>query len=165
MVYYIDGDNVGISGTEGIQNLSPETEVNIYYHLQNGYWSASSNRQDIAGTAACRLRYTCVEAAANAADFAVMRDASACLENNDSSVVVLVSRDNQFRTIERQLKGKHPGSAIVLAESIKEGFLKTFMLDVRSLSGLQDALRTAYGEYKGSEAYERVKKAFLDSLN
>lgn len=165
MVYFIDGDNVGRTGTEGIQNLSPETEVNIYYNLQNGYWSAGSNRQDIAGVAECRLQYTCVETAANATDFAVMRDASARLEKDGSAIIVLVSRDKHFRTIERQLKSKHPGSVIVLAESIKEGFQKTFILDVSSLSGFQDALSIAYGEYKGTEAYERVKKAFLDSLN
>lgn len=164
MFYFVDGDNVGRSGISGIRYLDGEDHV-LIYHNDNGYFASDANQNNVKNATACSVVFVKAGEASNAADFACMRDASAYLSTERNGAAILVSRDNHFRTIVKQLGEAHPKAVVMLAETVLDGYRRTFLLQVTDIDGLKNALRHAYGQVNGERVFTRLARLFLDTLN
>lgn len=161
LIYFVDGDNNPPAGTEGIEKLTEEDEVVVFYAKNNTYYGKSEKRDGLTAAAKCRLRFAEVMPGKDAVDFAIAIEAAklcAC-EDAADAVYLFVSKDKHFDIVQRQLYEQFGKERILKrVDSIADGVSRYFLFKISEQNDLQLLLKRQYGKAQGEWLYHRIRE-------
>lgn len=164
MIFYIDGDNSPGTRIEGMSKLGADDIVKIFYASNNKYYTLQENRDSITAKASCKVSFVPVPHSADAVDFAIaIHAAHDCATDLSTQVICLVSGDNHFKTIEKELHKLYGDKIIKKVETVEEGIMRFFMVEVKNLDTLRHCMDRQFGTKISSEIYRRLKICFQES--
>ncbi len=161
LIYFVDGDNNPPAGTEGIEKLTEEDEVIVFYAKNNTYYGKAAKRDNLTAAAKCRLRFAEVAPGKDAVDFAIAIEAAKlCAQEADEDAICLfVSRDKHFDIVQRQLQSQFGKDRILKrVESIADGVSRYFLFKISEQNDLKLLLRRQYGKVQGEWLYHRIRE-------
>lgn len=166
MIFFVDGDNLPTTGTNGIRLLDPEDEVHIFYATNNQFFNGAK-KEAINQSSRCKVTYTAIPKAPNAVDFAIaMELARRCAisgEDNRNQMYMLVSGDNHFDVIVSELKRCYGRElSVCRVVSVEEGYSRFFMVKVNSLRSFHEILQHQLGMEMGHAVYLDLKRMFAE---
>ncbi len=161
LIYFVDGDNNPPAGAEGIEKLTEEDEVIVFYAKNNTYYGKAAKRDDLTASAKCRLRFAEVAPGKDAVDFAIAIEAAKLCAGEEAAdaVYLFVSRDKHFDIVQRQLYEQFGTDRILKrVDSIADGVSRYFLFQISDKNDLQLLLRRQYGKAQGEWLYHRIKE-------
>jgi len=161
LIYFVDGDNNPPSGTEGIEKLTVEDEVVVFYAKNNTYYGKSAKRDNLTVSAKCMLRFVEIAPRKDAVDFAIAIEAAKiCAQEADGDAICLfVSRDKHFDIVQRQLHEQFGKDRILKrVDSIADGVSRYFLFKISEQNDLKLLLKRQYGKVQGEWLYHRIKE-------
>lgn len=163
LIYYVDGDNNTGQSLKGIENLSADDEVHVFYGSKTKYYS-EERKADLHSKSRCKLTFAQVESRPDAADFAIAVEISARIseDNNNNSLYILISLDQHFDTIAEQLKRVFSSKVNVFRDvSIEAGLAKYFAVKIDSVPSLERYLCIKFGEELGRQVKNNIEDIFF----
>lgn len=157
MYFYVDGDNCPGTRTLGISKLKIDDVVKIFYAANNKHFIQESVREELKNRSRCSVEFISVKAGANTVDFAIaVHIAKDCESGKSGQVMCMVSGDKHFDIVKNELSNLYGDIVVNRVESIEEGMMRYYILDIDSASSLKEALELQYGLKTGNEAYEKI---------
>ena len=164
VIYYIDGDNGSGKRTLGIEGLTEDSIVKIYYADNNKYYTKQTSRETLSAESKCETVFRSVRSGSNAVDMAIAVESAADLAAiKRVKGIVLVSADSHFDTIAEMLRKHFPSVAVKCALTIKQGADMTNLLTISNETELKEMLKHAYGDAVGEEIYRNLAEIILKS--
>lgn len=161
LIYFVDGDNNPPASAEGIEKLTEEDEVIVFYAKNNTYYGKAAKRDNLTASAKCRLRFAEVAPGKDAVDFAIAIEAAKlCAQEADEGAICLfVSRDKHFDIVQRQLYEQFGKDRILKrVDSIADGVSRYFLFKISEKNDLKLLLRRQYGKAQGEWLYHRIRE-------
>ena len=161
MYFYVDGDNGPGSRTVGLSKLKKEDVVKVFYADNNKHYSQACVRDGLSNNCRGTVEFISVRQGANAVDFAIaVHIAKDCATGVAGKVLCMVSGDKHFDIVKNELGTMYDKITVNRVESIEEGIMRYFLLDIDSLSSLQEMLDQMYGLEIGEDTYLNIKGLF-----
>lgn len=161
MYFYVDGDNCPGNRTIGIGNLKSSDVVKVFYAINNTYYSKENIRESLKQKTKAEIQFISVKEGANAVDFvAAVHIAKDCQSGQVGNIACMVSADKHFNIVKSELNTLYEDIVVNRVETIEEGIMRYYILDIHSLTELHSALEQQYGLKKGQLAYKQLKKLF-----
>lgn len=161
LIYFVDGDNNPPAGTEGIEKLTEEDEVIVFYARNNTYYGKAAKRDSLMESAKCSLRFVEVVPGKDAVDFAIaIAAAKLCArEPAMASIYLFVSKDKHFDIVQRQLRDEFGDDRILKrVDTIEEGISRFFVFKIGGQNDLSLLLQRQYGRVPGQWLYHQIKE-------
>lgn len=97
--YLIDGDNRPGKQLDGIELLTAEDKIHIFYAEKNTYYSSEKRQKEVQSRTNANITYTRIKQGKNAVDFAIAIAAAECAMESYNERIFLVSADGHFDLI------------------------------------------------------------------
>lgn len=167
-IFYIDGDNIPKQSIEGIENLAFGDEVCIFYAENNATYSKKESCNAVRNRCVCDLNFIPVQPGDNAVDFAVALHAGHMWGNGPAkdTMLFLISRDNHFEIIRRQLERTYKfNGSVKLCKSISEAWNLYFWAKICTESDWVNNLKFLVGEHNVPGVMKIMKEIFSPNLS
>ena len=159
MVFLVDGDNNIGTGLRGIEMLSEQDTVLIFY--QKGL--ALTKIEKLCGTSCANIQYIeSVRGGKNSIDFQIITELGVLVGRHEADYAYVISQDKGYAASIEALRSRYADAfeEVALRPSIEECLHLSFLLKAASRQELCNALVKEYGAAQGSLLYNHLKQVF-----
>ena len=158
MIFLVDGDNNIGTGLKGIEMLSDQDTVLIFYQKEG--LALSRIQKLCAGTAADVQYIESVRGGRNSIDFQIITELGVLVGRREADYVI--SQDKGYAASIDALRARYADAfqEVDLRPSIEDCLHLPFILKAANRQDLRNALARECGEAQGSALYNRLKQIF-----
>lgn len=158
---FLDGDNQINKTLDGIELLEEGDELFIYENVDahKGIHFNEKCVNELMSKTAAKIHVLFIQNARNAVDFAIAINAAKVIAaaGNKDTAYVLISGDNDYNTIIRELRASFPEAYYLLKEnSIRTAAERCWPLRVTTAEQLKEQLAKLIGDEAGADAYQNL---------
>lgn len=160
MIFLVDGDNNIGTGLKGIEMLSGDDTVLIFYQKEG---LALSRLQKLCAGAQARVQYIeSVHGGKNSIDFQIITELGVLVGRREADYAYVISQDKGYAASIDALRVRYADAfqEVDLQPSIEECLSLPFVLKSGSRRELSNALVKEYGAVRGRALYNHLKKIF-----
>lgn len=160
MIFLVDGDNNIGTGLKGVDMLSEQDTVLVFY--QKTGLALSKIQKLCAGTRADVQYIESVRSGRNSIDFQIITELGVLVGRGEADYAYVISQDKGYAASIDALRVRY-GQAfreVGLRPSIEDCLHLPFILRAESRQDLKQALVREYGEAQGVLLYERLETLF-----
>ena len=160
MIFLVDGDNNIGTGLKGIEMLSEQDTVLVFYQKEG--LALSKIQKLCAGTAADVQYIESVRGGRNSIDFQIITELGVLVGRREADYAYVISQDKGYAASIDALRARYADAfqEVDLRPSIEECFALPFVLRSSSRQDLCNALVKEYGAVRGGVLYNRLKQIF-----
>ncbi len=164
MIFLVDGDNDLSNGLNGVEMLSEEDTVLIFYskgmQLANVKNRCSASKADIQFIES-------VKPGKNSVDFQIIAELGVLVGRKEVEYAYIISKDKGYEASITAMNKRYTGvfEEIALKNSIEECLKLTFMLRAKTKHELYTALGKEYGNAHGALIYNNLKQIFKSNAD
>ena len=160
MIFLVDGDNNIGTGLEGIDMLSEQDTVLIFY--QKTGLALSKIQKLCAGTKANVQYVESVRGGKNAIDFQIITELGVLVGRRETDYAYVISQDKGYAASIDALRARYADAfqEVDLRPSIESCLSLPFVLKAADRQALCNALVKEYGAAQGSALYNHLKAIF-----
>ena len=159
MIFLVDGENNVATGLKGIEMLSEQDTVLIFY--QKGM--APTKIQKLCAAAKANVQYLeSVRDGKNSIDFQIITELGVLVGKREADFAYVISQDKGYAASIDALRARYADAfqEVALRPSIEECLHLNFILKASSQQELADALAKEYGAAQGQMLYNHLKALF-----
>ena len=159
MIFLVDGDNNIGTGLQGVEYLTPEDTVLIFYQKTG---LALSKIQELCRGSRANIQYLeSVKGGRNSIDFQIITELGVLIGRGEADYAYVISQDRGYEAAMSVLQARHASTfrEVALRPSIAS-CLRAFSLRAGSLEELEAALEREYGAAQGAMVYRHLTKLF-----
>jgi hypothetical protein len=160
MIFLVDGDNNIGTGLKGIDMLSPQDTVLVFY--QKTGLALSKIQKLCAGTQAGVQYVESVRGGRNAIDFQIITELGVLVGRGETDYAYVISQDKGYAASIDALRARYADAfrEVDLRPSIEDCLPLPFLLRSADRKELERALIQEYGACRGSLLYGHLKSLF-----
>lgn len=160
MIFLVDGDNNIGTGLKGVDMLSEEDAVLVFY--QKSGLALSKIQKLCAGTKADVQYVESVRGGKNSIDFQIITELGVLVGKREAEYAYVISQDKGYAASIDALRARYADAfqEVALRPSIEECLHLPFVLKAGSRQDLQNALVKEYGAAQGGALYNHLKAIF-----
>ncbi|MDO4314234.1 MAG: PIN domain-containing protein [Oscillospiraceae bacterium] len=160
MIFLVDGDNNIGTGLKGIDMLSGEDAVLVFY--QKSGLALSKIQKLCAGTKADVQYVESVRGGKNSIDFQIITELGVLVGKREADYAYVISQDKGYAASIDALRARYADAfqEVALRPSIEDCLHLPFVLKAESRQDLQNALVKEYGAAQGGALYNHLKAVF-----
>lgn len=159
MIFLVDGDNnIGL-GLQGIDLLTEEDTVLIFY----GKGQPVANIQKLCGKTKANVQYLeSVKGGRNSIDFQIITELGVLVGRGEADFAYVISQDKGYEAAISALYARYAPTfrEVALRPSIQECARAAFLLRASTKEELANTLLRQYGPVQGVLAYEHLSALF-----
>ena len=160
MIFLVDGDNNIGTGLTGIDMLSEQDTVLVFYQKEG--LALSKIQKLCAGTAADVQYIESVRGGRNSIDFQIITELGVLVGRREADYAYVISQDKGYAASIDALRARYADAfqEVDLRPSIEACLHLPFILKAASRQDLRNALARECGEAQGSALYNHLKQIF-----
>ena len=160
MIFLVDGDNNIGTGLKGIEMLSEQDTVLIFYQKEG--LALSRIQKLCAGTAADVQYIESVRGGRNSIDFQIITELGVLVGRREADYAYVISQDKGYAASIDALRARYANAfqEVALRPSIESGLHLPFILRSADRQELCNALVKEYGSAQGCVLYNHLKRIF-----
>lgn len=160
MIFLVDGDNNIGTGLKGIDMLSSEDAVLVFY--QKTGLALSKIQKLCAGTKADVQYVESVRGGKNSIDFQIITELGVLVGKREADYAYVISQDKGYEASIDALRARYANAfqEVALRPSIEDCLHLPFVLKAESRQDLQNAFVKEYGAAQGGALYNHLKAIF-----
>lgn len=160
MIFLVDGDNNISTGLKGIDMLSQQDTVLVFY--QKTGLALSKIEKLCAGTKAAVQYIESVRGGRNSIDFQIITELGVLVGRGETDYAYVISQDKGYAASIDALRARYADAfrEVDLRPSIEACLPLPFLLRAASRQELQSALEKEYGAAQGGLLYGHLKALF-----
>ena len=160
MIFLVDGDNNIGTGLKGIEMLSEQDTVLVFYQKEG--LALSKIQKLCAGTAADVQYIESVRGGRNSIDFQIITELGVLVGRREADYAYVISQDKAYAASIDALRARYADAfqEVDLRPSIEACLHLPFILKAASRQDLRNALARECGEAQGSALYNHLKQIF-----
>ncbi len=160
-IFLVDGDNNIGTGLTGVDMLSEQDTVLIFYQKEKGL-ALSKLRKLCAGTAADVQYIESVRGGKNSIDFQIITELGVLVGKREADYAYVISQDKGYAASIDALQARYAGAfqEVALRPSIESCLHLPFILRAADRQELCNALVREYGSVQGCTLYNHLKRIF-----
>ena len=160
MIFLVDGDNNIGTGLKGIEMLSEQDTVLVFYQKEG--LALSKIQKLCAGTAADVQYIESVRGGRNSIDFQIITELGVLVGRREADYAYVISQDKGYAASIDALRARYADAfqEVDLRPSIEACLHLPFILKAASRQDLRNALARECGEAPGSALYNHLKQIF-----
>lgn len=159
MIFLVDGDNHLAEGLKGIDLLSAEDTVLIFYGKGQ---SEQSVRKLVGETDADVQLLESVRSGRNSIDFQIITELGVLIGRGEAEYAYVISQDKGYESAMRALRCRYSEKfkEVALRPSIESCLQAAFLLRPQDKSELARSLEKTYGQDRGMVIYRHLRSLF-----
>jgi len=159
MIFLVDGDNNIGTGLKGIDMLSEQDSVLVFY--QKGL-ALTKIQKLCAGTAADVQYIESVRGGKNSIDFQIITELGVLVGKREADYAYVISQDKGYAASIDALQARYANAfqEVALRPSIESCLHLPFILQAADRQELANALVREYGSAQGCALYNHLKRIF-----
>lgn len=160
MIFLVDGDNNIGTGLKGIEMLSEQDTVLVFYQKEG---LALSKIQKLCGGTRADVQYIeSVRGGRNSIDFQIITELGVLVGRREADYAYVISQDKGYAASIDALRARYADAfqEVDLRPSIEDCLHLPFILRAESRQDLCNALVKEYGAVQGGALYARLKQIF-----
>ena len=160
MIFLVDGDNNIGTGLKGIEMLSEQDTVLVFYQKEG--LALSKIQKLCAGTSADVQYIESVRGGRNSIDFQIITELGVLVGRREADYAYVISQDKGYAASIDALRARYADAfqEVDLRPSIEDCLHLPFILKAANRQDLRNALARECGEAQGSALYNRLKQIF-----
>lgn len=160
MIFLVDGDNNIGTGLKGIEMLSAQDTVLIFYQKEG--LALSKIQKLCAGTGADVQYVESVRGGKNSIDFQIITELGVPVGRRAADYAYVISQDKGYAASIDALRTRYADAfqEVALRPSIEDCFHLPFILKAAGRQELSNALVKEYGTAQGGALYSHLKQIF-----
>lgn len=160
MIFLVDGDNNIGTGLKGIDMLSSEDAVLVFY--QKTGLALSKIQKLCAGTKADVQYVESVRGGKNSIDFQIITELGVLVGKREADYAYVISQDKGYEASIDALRARYANAfqEVALRPSIEDCLHLPFVLKAENRQDLQNAFVKEYGAAQGGALYNHLKAIF-----
>lgn len=162
-MFLVDGDNHINTGLQGIEMLSPEDTVLIFY----GKGQTIPNLQKLCAQTQAKVQFLeSVKSGRNAIDFQIIVELGILVGRGEADFIYIISQDKGYEAAVSVLYARyaHTFREVALRSSIEDCARAAFLLRTSSKKELAKAMLQQYGLFQGALAYDHLSELFSPEI-
>ena len=159
MIFLVDGDNNIGTGLQGIDLLTAEDSVLIFY----GRGQSTASIQKLCANTRAQVQFLeSVKSGRNAIDFQIITELGVLIGRGEADFAYVISQDKGYAASIDALRARYANAfqEVALRPSIESCFHLPFILQATDRQSLCNALVKEYGSAQGCALYNRLKAIF-----
>lgn len=159
MIFLVDGDNNIGTGLQGIDLLTPEDTVLVFY----GKGQSLASVKKLCGETQAQVQYLeSVKGGKNSIDFQIITELGVLVGRGEADFAYVISQDKGYEAAMSALRARYADTfqEVALRPSIQSCLQAAFLLRSSSLEELSAALEREYGPVQGALAYSHLQSLF-----
>ncbi len=160
MIFLVDGDNNIGTGLKGIEMLSEQDTVLVFYQKEG---LALSKIQKLCAGSAAGVQYIeSVRGGRNSIDFQIITELGVLVGRREADYAYVISQDKGYAASIDALRARYADAfqEVDLRPSIEDCLHLPFILKAANRRDLRNALAKECGEAQGSALYNHLKQIF-----
>ena len=160
-IFLVDGDNNIGTGLTGVDMLSDQDTVLIFYQKEKGL-ALSKLQKLCAGTAADVQYIESVRGGKNSIDFQIITELGVLVGKREADYAYVISQDKGYAASIDALQARYADAfqEVDLRPSIEACLHLPFIIKAANRQDLRNALARECGEAQGSALYNHLKQIF-----
>ena len=160
MIFLVDGDNNIGTGLKGIEMLSEQDTVLVFYQKEG--LALSKIQKLCAGTRADVQYVESVRGGRNSIDFQIITELGVLVGRREADYAYVISQDKGYAASIDALRARYADAfqEVDLRPSIEDCLHLPFILKAANRQDLRNALARECGEAQGSALYNHLKQIF-----
>lgn len=157
MIFLVDGDNNIGTGLKGIDMLSEQDSVLVFY--QKTGLALSKIQKLCAGTRASVQYVESIRGGKNSIDFQIITELGVLVGRGEADFAYVISQDKGYEAAMSALHARYASTfrEVALRPSIQDCLQAAFLLRAGTREELAAALARQYGPVQGQLAYEHLE--------
>lgn len=159
MIFLVDGDNNIGTGLQGIDLLTAEDSVLIFY----GKGQSTASIQKLCANTRAQVQFLeSVKSGRNAIDFQIITELGVLIGRGEADFAYVISQDRGYEAAVGALWARYAGTfqEVALRPSIQSCLRASFLIRAASREDLARALDQEFGEVQGRLAYAHLEALF-----
>ena len=159
MIFLVDGDNNIRTGLQGIDLLTAEDTVLVFFGKGQ---TLEGVKKLCAGTAAQVQYLESVKGGKNSLDFQIITELGVLVGRGEADFAYVISQDKGYEAAMSALHARYASTfrEVALRPSIQDCIQAAFLLRAATKEELSSALSRQYGPIQGQLAYEHLADLF-----
>ncbi len=160
MIFLVDGDNHLSEGLKGIDLLSAQDTVLVFY----GKGQSEASVRKLCGETAAQVRLLeSVRSGKNSIDFQIITELGVLIGRGEAEYAYVISQDKGYESAMSALRRRYSNTfrEVALQPSIESCLQAAFLLRPQDKSELMRSLERTYGSERGAVVYRHLKAIFL----
>lgn len=159
MIFLVDGDNNIGTGLQGIDLLTAEDTVLVFY----GKGQSLASVKKLCGETQAQVQYLeSVKGGKNSIDFQIITELGVLVGRGEADFAYVISQDKGYEAAMSALRARYADTfqEVALRPSIQSCLQAAFLLRSATLEELSAALEREYGPVQGALAYAHLQSLF-----
>lgn len=159
MIFLVDGDNNIGTGLQGVEYLTEEDSILIFYQKSG---LALSKIQELCKNSKANIQYLeSVKGGKNSIDFQIITELGVLVGRGEADYAYVISQDKGYEAAMSALQARYASTfrEVALRPSIA-ACLRASLLRATDLQELQAALEREYGSIQGRRAFQHLTELF-----
>ena len=155
MIFLVDGDNNINTGLQGIDLLTEEDTVLVFF----GKGQTLSNVKKLCAGTCAQVQYLeSVKGGKNSLDFQIITELGVLVGRGEADFAYVISQDKGYEAAMSALHARYASTfrEVALRPSIQDCIQAAFLLRAATKEELSSALSRQYGPIQGRLAYEHL---------
>ena len=160
MIFLVDGDNHLAEGLKGIDLLSDQDTVLVFY----GKGQSEASVRKLCGETAAQVRLLeSVRSGKNSIDFQIITELGVLVGRGEAEYAYVISQDKGYESAMSALRRRYSSTfrEVALRPSIESCLQAAFLLRPQDKNELAHSLERTYGTDRGMVIYRHLKSLFL----
>lgn len=161
MIFLVDGDNNIGTGLTGVDMLSEQDTVLVFYQKEKGL--ALSRIQKLCAASRADVQYIeSVRGGKNSIDFQIITELGVLVGRREADYAYVISQDKGYAASIDALRARYASAfqEVALRPSIESCLHLPFILRAADRQELANALVKEYGSAQGCALYNHLKRVF-----
>ena len=159
MIFLVDGDNNIGTGLQGIDLLTAEDTVLVFF----GKGQTLANVKKLCAGTEAQVQYLeSVKGGKNSLDFQIITELGVLVGRGEADFAYVISQDKGYEAAMSALHARYASTfrEVALRPSIQDCLQAAFLLRANTKEELAAALTRQYGEVQGELAYQHLEALF-----
>lgn len=159
MIFLVDGDNNIGTGLQGIEALTAEDTVLVFY----GKGQSLTSIKKLCGNTRAQVQYLeSVRGGKNSIDFQIITELGVLVGRGEADFAYVISQDKGYEAAMSALRARYADTfqEVALRPSIQSCLQAAFLLRAATLEELAASLEREYGPVQGALAYSHLQTLF-----
>ena len=159
MIFLVDGDNNIGTGLQGIDLLTEEDTVLVFF----GKGQTLTNMKKLCAGTRAQVQYLeSVKGGKNSLDFQIITELGVLVGRGEADFAYVISQDKGYEAAMSALRARYASTfrEVALRPSIQDCLQAAFLLRAGSREELAAALARQYGPVQGELAYQHLETLF-----
>ena len=159
MIFLVDGDNNIGTGLQGIDLLTEEDTVLVFF----GKGQTLANVKKLCAGTKAQVQYLeSVKGGKNSLDFQIITELGVLVGRGEADFAYVISQDKGYEAAMSALHARYASTfrEVALRPSIQDCLQAAFLLRANTKEELAAALTRQYGEVQGELAYQHLEALF-----